>query len=761
MSNLPPRPNLALLEERYTRWKENPQEVEADWRAFFEGFELGMAQPPPPPPAQTIGETGALGSPAPASTAAPGAATDRDASGRSAVDSGDSDPTFLAKVVRLVYGYRSIGHTAAWIDPLSPQAPVIPELELEAFGLSVSDSGREVPASIHGGSEPIPLGDLIGRLRATWCGRSGFEFMHIHNAEVRGWLRRRIEATDPSPVTEKEALTWLTEAGAFEEFLHRTYVGQKRFSLEGGEATMVALETILRSCPELGVEELCTGMAHRGRLTVLANFLKKPLGIILHEFSANYVPDLVAGDGDVKYHLGFETRRSIGEDGEVFISLAANPSHLEAVNGVVEGQARARQRILDDKPDRKRVLPLLLHGDAAFAGQGTVAELLNLSQLTGYRTGGTIHIIINNQIGFTTQPEDARSSAYCTDVAKMIEAPVIHVNGDAPMEVARAARIAVEFRQQFGRDVVLDIVCYRRHGHNEGDEPSFTQPQYSRAIKSHPTPARLFRDTLVESGNLSAGEADGIEAQARQRLESEFEALKETPTDGDGQPSGFEGSTAISQKGYSYDRVPTGVPREDLVGLGHQLLHIPEGFRLHPTIARRFLPPRAKALEEGEGIDWAHGEALAFASLLTSGNSVRLSGQDVRRGTFSQRHCVLYDTETRDRHIPLMNLGDGQATFHAFNSLLSEAAVLAFDYGYSITEKDVLVCWEAQFGDFVNGAQVMIDQFISSAESKWGQPSSIVLLLPHGYEGQGPSTAAPGSSASSNSAPKVTSRSAT
>ena len=514
-------------------------------------------------------------------------------------------------------------------------------------------------------------------------------------------------------------------------------MGQKRFSVEGAESILVALETILESLPARGGKEIIMGMAHRGRLSVLANFLRKPLDYLFYEFSENYVPNMVAGDGDVKYHLGFETTRETRSGDQVSVMLAPNPSHLEAVDPVVEGMARARQRALGDTKERKQVIPLLLHGDAAFAGQGLVAEVLNLSQLPGYQTGGTIHIIANNPIGFTTQPEDARSSDYCTDVAKMIEAPVFHVNGDCPMEVVNAAKLALEFRQTFARDVIIDIVCYRRHGHNETDEPGFTQPNMARSIAQHPSTATLFRLDLATQGVLDEAGAAALQRELEDELEEGVNTLADRDVVANG-GNPFEGSMAEPQAAYDYVPVDTGVALAQLKNVGERLLEVPEGFNLHPTISKRFLAARKKAITAGEGIDWAYAESLAFGTLLTDGHGVRLSGQDVRRGTFSQRHSVFYDSETRERHIPLNNLDPEQGRFCVYNSLLSEAAVLGFDYGYALLTSNLLVCWEAQFGDFVNGAQVIIDQFIASAESKWQRPCHITLLLPHGYEGQGP-----------------------
>jgi len=710
-ASLSSRANLDLLDAKYEDWKRDAATVEPTWSAFFEGFELGMTQ---------------LAAKSRGAGAAP------DAAGLS-----ESALSFRMRVSDAIMSFRSRGHGAAWLDPLSAGGPDASVLSNEKLGFSEAEMDAEVQTFFFRGGRTMKLREMLAELRRIYCERAGFEFMYIQDREVRDWLLERIEAQEiPEPAVEpKDALRWLLEAETFERFLHRRYVGQKRFSVEGAESLLVALETILAEVPKSGAKEIMMGMAHRGRLSVLANFLRKPLEVLFYEFSENYVPNMVAGDGDVKYHLGFETVRQV-EGKSVTVHLAANPSHLEAVDPVVEGKARARQRVLEDTKERRKVIPVLVHGDAAFAGQGLVAEVLNLSQLPGYCTGGTVHIVVNNQIGFTTLPADARSSERCTDVAKMIEAPVFHVNGDCPLEVARVAKLALEFRQRFSRDVIIDIVCYRRYGHNETDEPAFTQPNMAKTITSHPSTAALFREELIKSGAMTAEEADALEKELIQELEEGFNELAERGKKAGGNP--FEGSTAEHQPDYCYDRVPTGVSADNLRGLGLRLLETPEGFRLHPTIAKRFLAARGKAIESGEGIDWAHAEALAFGTLLTEGHGVRLSGQDSRRGTFSQRHSVLYDTETRERHIPLRNLAPEQGQFCVYNSFLSEAAVLGFDYGYSLLASNMLICWEAQFGDFVNGAQVIIDQFIASAESKWLQPSHLVLLLPHGFEGQGP-----------------------
>jgi 2-oxoglutarate dehydrogenase E1 component len=714
-ATLPFRANQDLLESQYQSWSKDPASVDAGWASFFEGFELGMAELAKRKGAATSG---------PSSEATLSEAT----------------LNFRMRVTNALLLFRSLGHREAHLDPLSQSGPSAPELSLEALGFTEADLDREVQTHMFRGGQAMKLRDFLAELRRIYCGRSGFEFMHIHTPEVRNWLLERIENRSFEPTPDKnaqvDALRWLLEAESFERFLHRRFVGQKRFSVEGGESMLVALETILENLPGHGGKEIVMGMAHRGRLSVLANFLRKPLEMLFYEFSENYVPDTVGGDGDVKYHLGFETVRETRGGDKVGIMLAPNPSHLEAVDPVVEGMTRARQRFLGDTTERRQVLPILIHGDAAVAGQGIVAEVLNLSQLPGYRTGGTIHIVVNNQIGFTTLPADARSTTYCTDVGKLIDAPVIHVNGDCPLEVAAAARLALDFRQKFGRDVFIDIVCYRRYGHNETDEPAFTQPNMARTIGSHPSTAALFRQQLIESGVLDEAGAGALQKELEDELEQGVNDLAHKEDKTGGNP--FEGSTAQPQAAYDYNVVETGVDRDKLTFIGKKLLEAPEGFHLHPTIARRFLAARGKAIETGEGIDWATAEALAFGTLLTEGNGVRLSGQDVRRGTFSHRHSVFYDTETRERHIPLNNLEEGQARYCVYNSLLSEAAVLGFDYGYSLLAPNLLICWEAQFGDFVNGAQVIIDQFIASAESKWQRPSHVTLLLPHGYEGQGP-----------------------
>jgi 2-oxoglutarate dehydrogenase E1 component len=707
--------NAPVVEEYYAKWLEEPTAVDEKWQAFFQGFALGSAGQPP------------------------AGADDGAAPGAASVER-------QARVDELVQAYRSLGHTLARIDPLETEAPEQPLLTLEALGFSEADLDQPVSSRYFLGGKTMSLRDMISALQRIYCGKIGAEFMHIQSTKVRNWVRDRLEiwldTTSPPPEVQHRILRRLLAAESFERFLHTRYVGQKRFSLEGGESLMPLLEAVLERCPSNGIQELVMGMAHRGRLNVLANFLKKSFEMIFTEFSENFQPDLANGDGDVKYHLGYESEREL-PDGKstVRVQLASNPSHLEAVDPVVEGKARARQRILEDTTERKKVMPLLVHGDAAFIGQGVVAETLNLSQLPGYRTGGTLHVIVNNQIGFTTLPADSRSSLYCTDIAKMIDAPVFHVNGDDPEAVCFVAGIAVEFRQQFGRDVIIDMYCYRRYGHNEGDEPSFTQPDLYAQIAVHPSVATLYTRKLLRQGRMTEEESAVMLKELDSAYESALQAVKAQATSEQPLPGSkkrFTGSTAIFQPPYSFEPVNTAITPECLEHIARDITRTPENIKILPKLKRNLLDRRLQVFEAGGPYDWAFAEALAFGSLLLEGMPVRLSGQDCRRGTFSHRLSVLYDVETRERYIPLNNLAKDQARFCVYNSPLSEYAVLGFDYGYSLDYPQMLCIWEAQFGDFVNGAQLIIDQFIVAAESKWQRPSGIVLLLPHGYEGQGP-----------------------
>ena len=711
------RLNADLLDEMYARWSANPDSVDPQWAIFFEGFSLGVAQPPSRGTSSAAASTNDQLAP-------------------------QGEPDFRAKVTSIVENYRRLGHTQAHINPLADKPETNPRLTPEALGFGEADMDKEAASAFFRSGERMKLRDFFRVMEETYASSIGFEFMHIHNTAIRHWVRERIENRPRRAPEGREqrvkSLKWLMEAEIFESFLGKKFIGEKRFSLEGGEGALVVLNAILEKSLTSGVQEIEMGMSHRGRLNILGNFVNKSLTTLLYEFTPSYEPDLVAGDGDVKYHLGYESMRDV-PGGQVRVSLAANPSHLEAVNPVVEGKARARQRILGDDgavTDRTRVLPILLHGDAAFAGQGSVAEVINLSQLPGYRTGGTIHLVVNNQIGFTTMPSDARSSAYATDVAKMIEAPILHVNGERPEELWWAAQFALDFRQQFSRDVVIDMYCYRRQGHNETDQAAFTAPLIAKSIAAREPINYLYKQQLIANGTLSQDEADAIEKAIWDKLEAGYQKMVELQEKGD--RTAFSGSTAIEQVPYHHAPVATGVDAAQLAHIGKVLTTVPENFQLHTTLEKRFIPRRREAMEKGQNIDWALAEALAFGSLLLEGNPVRLSGQDVRRGTFSHRHAVFYDYETRERYIPLQNLGENQSRFCVYNSLLSEFAVLGFDYGYSLGAPNRLTMWEAQFGDFSNGAQVIIDQFIASAESKWQTPSDITLLLPHGYEGQGP-----------------------
>ncbi len=702
--------NAELIDEYYQRWLDNPDAVDAQWRAFFEGFTLAAN-----------GNTAALLSPAHAPETA-------------------KAEKKQARIDSLIFHYRSIGHLEAQLDPLGPPPPPAPRLDLAEYGLSEDDLETPFAVGHYLSGGTMPLRRLVADLRRTYCGHVGVEYVHIQNTDVRRWLQARMEPVFNEPAFEREQklriLQRLHKAETFERFLHTRFLGQKRFALEGGETLIPLLDTMVEFCPALGVKEIVLGMAHRGRLTVLASVFRKSYEFMFREFSENYLPETVAGDGDVKYHLGYNTEVTTTGGAKVGLRMAPNPSHLEAVDPVVQGNARARQRLLGDTA-RKKVVPVLIHGDAAFAGQGIVAETLNFSQLPGYRTGGTVHIIVNNQIGFTTNPAEARSSRYCTDIAKMIEAPIFHVNGDHPEHVCMVAELALEFRQQFGRDVVIDMYCYRRLGHNEADEPAFTQPVLYRKIASHPAISELYTRCLVEEGTLTQADADALKNQYLAGLEEALAKVKKAAQDKADPSAKLVGSTGRFQPPYSFAPAATAVSRELLEQAVRGLTTLPESFRPNPKI-KRFIETRAKALTENHPLDWAFGEALAFATLLLENTPVRLSGQDVERGTFSQRHCVLNDVESNEKYSPLKNLGAPQAQFCVYNSSLSEAAVLGFDYGYSLDYPDMLCIWEAQFGDFANGAQSIIDQFIVSAESKWQRHSGLVLLLPHGYEGQGP-----------------------
>ena len=643
------------------------------------------------------------------------------------------------RALMMIRSYRVRGHLAADLDPLGLEnKKVHSELEPASYGFTERDLDRRIYLDQMLGLEFATLREILDILKRTYCAKIGVEFMHISSPEQKRWLQDRIEGKDKeiafTPEGKKAILAKLVEVETFEKFLDVKYTGTKRFGLDGGESAIPALEQIIKRGSQLGVEEIIIGMPHRGRLNVLVNVMSKPFRAIFHEFkggSAN--PEDVEGSGDVKYHLGASSDREF--DGKcVHLSLTANPSHLEIVDPVVLGKVRAKQDQKRDK-DRTKVLPLLMHGDAAFAGQGVVAECFGLSGLAGHRTGGSIHFIVNNQIGFTTAPHHSRSSPYPSDVARMIEAPIFHVNGDDPESVVHVAKVAIEFRQKFHKPVVIDMFCYRRHGHNEGDEPAFTQPLMYEKIRVHPSVVEVYSQRLIAEGTLSQAEYDTMRTDMRTMLDEEFKAgdsYKPNKADWlDGKWSGMGHADEGARRGK------TGVKIEWLKEVGVAISRVPEGFNIHRTV-NRFMENRRKMIEQGTAIDWSLAEALAFGTLLRERFAVRLSGQDSERGTFSQRHSVLNDQKTEEKFTPLNHIAATQAHFEVINSMLSEVAVLGFEYGYTLAEPNALTLWEAQFGDFANGAQVVIDQFIASGESKWLRMSGLVLLLPHGYEGQGP-----------------------
>jgi 2-oxoglutarate dehydrogenase E1 component len=652
--------------------------------------------------------------------------------------------------IMMIRAYRMRGHLHADLDPLKLKSDEpAPELDPATYGFTEADYGRKIFIDNYLGLEYATVPEMLSILRRTYCSTVGVEYMHISDPEAKSWIQERMEGPDKeikfTPEGKRAILNKLIEAEGFEKFLDVKYTGTKRFGLDGGESTIPALEQIIKRGGALGLKDIVLGMAHRGRLNVLTQVMQKPHRALFHEFKGGaYYSEDVEGSGDVKYHLGASSDREF-DGNQVHLSLTANPSHLEIVDPVVLGKARAKQdqRAAVDgtfveprQVDRSVVLPLLIHGDAAFAGQGVIAECLGLSGLKGHRTGGSIHFVINNQIGFTTSPIYSRSSPYPTDVAKMIEAPVFHVNGDDPEAVVYVSKVATEFRQRFGRPVVIDMFCYRRFGHNEGDEPSFTQPLMYSKIRSHESILDLYSKRLIGEGLVSSDEIEKMKADWRAHLEGEYETgqdFRPNKTDWlDGQWKEMKRADADGPR-----RGETGVEIGDLVRIGQKICAVPSDFAVHKTV-RRFLDNRLSAIESGQGIDWATGEALAFGTLLDEGHPVRLSGQDVERGTFSQRHSVLYDQTVDQTYTPLNNINDKQQRYEVINSMLSEEAVLGFEYGYSLAEPNTLTLWEAQFGDFANGAQVVVDQFISSGERKWFRMSGLVMLLPHGYEGQGP-----------------------
>ena len=653
----------------------------------------------------------------------------------------DAEAAKPARIAELIHSYRSRGHLMADTDPLAYRQRKHPDLDVQTHGLTLWDLDRVFPVNGFGNKSKATLRDVLGLLRDSYCRTIGAEYMHLADRTQRKWLQERLEAGYERTPREEQLriLRRLNSAEAFETFLQTKFVGQKRFSLEGGESVIALLDGVLSGAADAGLDEVCIGMAHRGRLNVLANIAGKSYAQIFSEFEGNQDPRTVQGSGDVKYHLGTEGTFTSESGATTKVYLAANPSHLEAVDPVLEGIVRAKQDRIDLGGDGFSVLPILIHGDAAFAGQGVVTEVLNLAQLRGYRTGGTIHVVINNQVGFTTGPSSSRSTLYCTDVAKGLQVPIFHVNGDDPEAVVRVAQLAFEFREQFDRDVIIDMVCYRRRGHNEGDDPSMTQPLMYNLIEAKRSVRKLYTENLVARGDISVEEAEQVLADYQAQLERVFTETREggyTPPANSDPVAGLERPESQREDAGTMVGWKTATDQAVLDRIGQAHATPPEGFTVHPKLAQ-LLEKRAAMSSEG-GIDWGYGEILAFGSLLMEGTPIRLAGQDSRRGTFVQRHAVMHDRETGAEWTPLLYLSGDQAKLWVYDSSLSEFAALGFEYGYSVERPDALVLWEAQFGDFVNGAQTIIDEFISSAEQKWGQNSSVVLLLPHGYEGQGP-----------------------
>jgi 2-oxoglutarate dehydrogenase E1 component len=749
--------NAGYVEDLYARFEQDPDEVDAQWQAFFQSLKdekasvLRIAHGPSwkrqdwPQPARgellsalagdwdevckTVGDKiAARAQTAGVELSAP------------AVQQATRDSI---RALMLIRAYRARGHFHADLDPLGLEPPKDEQdLDPRSYGFTDADLDRTIFLDRVLGLQFGTLREILTIVRRTYCQTLGVEFMHISNPAQKSWMQERIEGPDKEITFTREGkraiLNKLIEAEGFEKFCDLKFTGTKRFGLDGAESMIPALEQIIKRGGALGVQDIVIGMAHRGRLNVLAQVLGKPHRAIFHEFKGgSSTPNEVEGSGDVKYHLGASSDREF-DGNRVHLSVTANPSHLEIVNPVVLGKVRAKQDQLGaTREDRTMVMPLLISGDAAFAGQGVVAECFGLSGLRGHRTGGSVHFIINNQIGFTTYPRYSRSSPYPSDVAKMIEAPIFHVNGDDPEAVVFAAKVATEFRQKFQHPVVIDMFCYRRYGHNEGDEPSFTQPLMYKAIRKHPPASEIYTKKLVGENVISEGEVEKMRADWRAKLDVELEAsLGYKPNSADWL-DGRWADIKAARDPEDPRRGQTGAPLDLLKTIGEKTTAIPSGFHAHRTI-QRFLENRRRAIETGQGIDWSTAEALAFCSLLLEGHPVRLSGQDTERGTFSQRHSVLVDQDNEDRYIPFNNLGEDQARFEVINSMLSEEAVVGFEYGYSLAEPDALTLWEAQFGDFANGAQVVFDQFVSSGERKWLRMSGLVCLLPHGYEGQGP-----------------------
>ncbi|MGQ0610597.1 MAG: 2-oxoglutarate dehydrogenase E1 component [Paracoccaceae bacterium] len=749
--------NADYVDQLAARYAADPASVDAQWADFFRSLGDSEAEarkqasgpswargdwPPQPADDLTAALTGEWPSPPAEARGAARKIVEKAAEKGLSLTEEQLQRAVLDSIraIMLIRAYRIRGHLAADLDPLAmpPKAPH-PELDPASYGFAEEDMDRPIFIDNVLGLTHASMRQIVEIVRRTYCGTFALQFMHISDPEQAAWLKERIEGYGKEIAFTREGrraiLNKLVEAEGYEKFLHVKYTGTKRFGLDGGEALIPAMEAIIKVGGALGVQDIVIGMPHRGRLNILANVMQKPFRAIFNEFQGgSFKPEDVDGSGDVKYHLGASSDRTF-DGNTVHLSLTANPSHLEAVNPVVLGKVRAKQDQLGDS-ERGKVLPILLHGDAAFAGQGVVAECFQLSGIKGHRTGGCIHIVVNNQIGFTTAPAFSRSSPYPTDIALMVEAPIFHVNGDDPEAVVHAAKVATEYRQKFHKDVVLDIFCYRRFGHNEGDEPMFTNPAMYTRIRRQKTTLQLYTERLVKDGLIPEGEIEDMKAAFQAKLNAEMEAGKDyKPNKADWLDGRWKSLTTKDLQ--NYQRGETWITPEALAEVGRALTRAPEGFDLHKTVAR-LLDARAKMFETGQGFDWATAEALAFGSLQIEGFPVRLSGQDCTRGTFSQRHSGLIDQTTEERHHPLNHIRPGQARFEVIDSMLSEYAVLGFEYGYSLSEPNALTLWEAQFGDFANGAQIMFDQFICSGESKWLRMSGLVCLLPHGFEGQGP-----------------------
>ncbi|ELR71368.1 2-oxoglutarate dehydrogenase E1 component [Fulvivirga imtechensis AK7] len=694
------------LDELYQSYQQDPSSVDESWRKFFEGFEFSL---------QKYGENG------------------------HPVTEGVS---FKETQVRnLIHAYRSRGHLKSDTNPVRQRRDHNVKLSLDDFGLSDKDLDTEFEVGTVVGVGKAPLRKIVERLEKIYLGHIGFEYMHIRDSEILDWFKHKCEKeavdTTPDNATKQRILSKLNEAVVFENFLHTKFLGQKRFSLEGGENTIPALDMIINTAADFDVKEVVIGMAHRGRLNVLANIMGKTYEEIFSEFEGTTDPDLTMGDGDVKYHLGYSSRIKTSTDKNVYVKLTPNPSHLEAVDPVVLGYTRGQ---IDDEydGDTRKAMSILIHGDAAVAGQGLVYEIIQMSELEGYTSGGTVHFVINNQVGFTTDYDDARSSIYCTDVAKIIDAPVLHINGDDPEAVVFAAKLAVEYNQKFGKDIFIDLLCYRRHGHNEADEPKFTQPKLYNLIAKHPNPREIYVKTLIDRGDIDEEKAKKLDKEFRDLLQDRLNDVKQKPLPYKPQKIEEEWEQLKRAKPEDFEQSPdTSIDQKVVDKVAKALTTLPKGFKPLKQIEKLIKDRKASFLEKKE-LNWADAELLAYGSLLLEQKLVRMSGQDVKRGTFSHRHSYIFDANTNEPYCNLNHIEEGQQKFRIFNSLLSEFGVLGFEYGYAMATPNALVIWEAQFGDFANGAQVMVDQFITSAESKWQRMNGLVMLLPHGYEGQGP-----------------------